>query len=146
MKRFGPARPRSIAAVLATLLLACGVSAQQGNSLSLLLDVDSDGSAVAVEKLELASPLRDPLHWRMPTAFTTPLGVRRLLFVNVLEISDGRGNKIDARTREYGDRMDILIPVQPLADNAVRITYEVRNAVRFRDSQDELFWYIGRGW
>jgi uncharacterized protein (TIGR04222 family) len=132
--------------VVALLLLASAARAQQGNTLALVLSVEDDGSAAAVERLELSSPMREPLRWRMPTAFTSPLGVRRLLFVEMLEISDGRGNKLETKTREYGNALDVLIPVQPLADNTIRITYQVLNAVRFREAHDELLWQVGRAW
>ncbi len=101
---------------------------------------------LAVEKLELAAPLSQPLRWRMPTASVTPLGIRRLLFLDLVEISDGRGNAVQARKRQYGDKLEVLIPVQPLAGNTLRIAYQVRNAVRFRQDHDELYWPIGAGW
>lgn len=128
------------------LLLAPIARAQQNNALTLVLSVQDDGSALATERLTLASPMQEPLHWRIPTAVVSPLGVRRLLFIDVLEISDGRGNLLHTRARHFGDALDVLVPIQPLADNTLRVTYSVRNAVRFRDSDDDLIWPLARAW
>src|SRR5689334_21731479 len=124
------ARPLLLAAIV---LLACTAHAQ-GNTLSVLVDVDHDGSAIFVEKLELASPVKEPLRWRLPTATVTSLGVRRLLFVDLLEISDGAGTTLKSIQREKVDSLDVILPVQPIAGNTVRISYHVRNAVQFGDN------------
>lgn len=131
---------------VAVTLLACSAYAQQPARLDSVVDISEEGSVVTAERLQLASAMSEPLHWRMPTALTSPNGVRRLLFVAVLELTDGRGNRIQSSTHKFGDRIDVLIPVQPLAQDTVRITYEVRNAVAFRVDRGELFWRIGAGW
>ncbi|MGH9522949.1 MAG: DUF2207 domain-containing protein [Terriglobales bacterium] len=132
--------------LIATLLLACAARAQQGNSYNLVLSVEHDGSAIVSEQLALSSPLREPLHWRIPTAITGPLGIRRLLFVDILEISDVDGNVLTSKTRRFGDALEVVVPVQPVAGDTVRISYDVRNAVRFGDSADEFLWPLAQRW
>lgn len=132
--------------VLPVMLLACGALAQQPARLDSVVDIGDDGSAVSAERLQLPGPMTEPLRWRMRTASVNPIGVRQLLFIDVLELTDGRGNRIQSSTRKFGDRIDVLIPRQPLAGNTVRITYEIRNAVTFRPDRDELFWRVGNGW
>jgi uncharacterized protein (TIGR04222 family) len=139
-------RPCICVAVITAVLTAGAAVAQQPGRLDCVLSVNEDGSAIAVERLELHAPMYEPLHWRMATASTDTLGVRRLLFIEVLEVSDGRGNLVRTVTREYGDKLDILVPVQPLGSNTIRITYQILNAVLFREDRDELYWRLGAAW
>lgn len=139
-------RSQTARLLLATTFLLASNAYAQKNTLSVLVDVDRDGSAIFVEKLALASPLKEPLRWRLPTASVTPFGVRRVLFVELLEISDAAGTSLKSITRAKPDVLDVLIPVQPIARDTVRISYLVRNAVRFDDDADELFWNVGQPW
>jgi hypothetical protein len=139
-------RGQSRVALVGILLVAWAAHAQQRNALTLLLSVNDEGSVLAVERLELAAPMRTGLRWRMPVASVGPGGVRRLAFLELLEISDGRGAPLRARTKLRGDEIDVTIPAQPLADNTVRLVYEVSNAVQFHEDRDELYWRVGAGW
>ena len=130
----------------AVLLLACAANAQQTNSVNLVLSVQDDGSMLATEQLALSAPPQEPLHWRIGTAVTGPLGIRRLLFADVLAVSDGRDHPVRHRVRRYGDALEVIVPEQPLAGNTVSITYSVRNAVRFSEASDELLWPLGQRW
>lgn len=116
------------------------------NQLEETISIQDDGSAVIAEHLQLPGPMTQPARWRLATETQTPEGVRRKLFVEVLEVSDEDSSPLKFLRSDRADYVQVIVPRQPLARSTIKITYNVRNAVRFRSEHDELFWPIGGTW
>lgn len=138
---------RSCIAALALILAALPLAGQSppGADLQFLISIQDDGSAITIERLQLPADMRQPLRWSLPTDNTTPVSSRRW-YVDVLEVTDGHGNKLQYTLRQYMDSVEVEIPPQALALSTARISYLVRNAVQFRTDRDELLWTLANAW
>ena len=134
----------SAAIGLGFLLLLPTVRAQ--NQLEETISIQDDGSAVIAEHLQLPGPMTQPARWRLATQTETAEGVRRKLFVDVLEVSDEDSTPLKFLRSDRPEYVQVIVPRQPLARSTVKITYNVRNAVRFLSEQDELFWRVAGTW
>jgi hypothetical protein len=131
--------------VAAFLGLLCPLARAQA-SLDALISLQDDGSAVIAERLQLPAAMTEPLRWRLRTETVTPGGIRRRLFVDLVEVSDAHEKRLSFLRRNRPEYLEVLVPRQPLGGNTVRVTYNVRNAVRFGSDHDELFWPAGDTW
>lgn len=130
------------AILLATLCPAAGAQA----SLDMLVSVQDDGSALVAERLHLPDRMAVPLRWRLPIASATPSGIKRRLFVDLLEVSDADGAHLAYQRKQTPAYLEVVVAPRPLAENTLRVAYKVRNAVRFGPEQDELAWPVENRW
>lgn len=100
------------------------------------ITVNSDGSAVVLENIELAFPTA-AFEREIRTRFDESLGNRHLL-VDVVEVTDGAGNAVPFYTLHYPSSLTVRTTGKPI--HAVKVIYGVRNAVRFGADSDQFFW------
>ncbi|HEU5451003.1 MAG TPA: DUF2207 domain-containing protein [Terriglobales bacterium] len=138
----------NVRAILAAgaLLIFLGPSLRAQNLVEETISIQDDGSAVIAEHLQLPGPMTQPVRWRLATQAETPEGVRRKLFVDVLEVSDEDSAPLKFWQSDRPEYVQVIVPAQPVARATIKITYNVRNAVRFRSEHDELFWRVGGTW
>ena len=132
--------------VAGVLLALAGPRAHAQATLEEMISVQDDGSAVIAEHLQLPGEMVAPVRWRLPIESATPTGVRRRLFVDVLEVTDEQNNPLSFLRGDRAAYLEIIVPRQPLAYHTIRISYNVRNAVHFSSDHDELFWRAGDTW
>lgn len=132
--------------ILASVLLAITMPAraQSAANLDELISIQDDGSAIIVERLQVASPTA--LRWRLRTDAALPQGGTRHLYVDLVEVTDAGNTRLRYERRESNDSLQLDIPQQPLADDTVRVVYNVRNAVQFHGDHDEVPWKVENHW
>lgn len=84
------------------------------------------------------------LYRTIPVEYTTPQGLNYTLFLDVLSVRDGDGNKLKYDRSHIGRDTRLKIYV-PNADNSTRtvvITYRVLDAISFFEDHDELYWNV----
>ena len=85
----------------------------------------------------------------IPIQYPGPHGSNYTLFLKVTGVSDGWGNKLKYESSTKGDyrHLKIYIPDAVNATRTVDIDYTVKNAIRWFDDHDELYWNItGNDW
>ncbi len=114
------------------------------------IGIGADGSASVEEKIDLVfNGSWHGIHRTIPIEYPGQHGTTYKLFLKVNSVTDGDGNalKYDSHiTSGYRD-LKIYIPGAVDTNKTVRISYTVRNAVRFFDQYDEFYWNVtGNDW
>ena len=130
-------------AALAVLCLCAGASAQVPlASLDTMVAVQNDGSAIVVERF---SPVtRGIIVWRTQNAFPGVFGIRTARSVEIIDVSDGEGQKLSFSSRNVGNFLELSIIAGAAAE--IKISYSVSPEVRFLSDRDELVWSDGEHW
>lgn len=108
--------------------------------------VSPNGSIEVTEKIQ-AQFLGGPWHGlyrSIPVEYVTPQGVNYALFLNVKSITDAYGNRLKfetSRERQYR-KLKIYIPDADNSTQTIAIEYTVRDALRFFEDHDELYWNV----
>ncbi len=114
------------------------------------MSVARDGTAVVTERLQVAFfGSYNGIYRDIPIEYPGPHGSNYTLFLRVLSVTDGEGKglKYDSRTQNGNRHLKIYIPGAEDTSRTVQITYTVRNAVRWFDDYDELYWNVtGNDW
>ncbi len=114
------------------------------------LNVGQDGSMTVREHLvmyfngEFHGIYRD-----IPIQYPGPHGSNYMLFLKVDSVTDGWGHKLKYESSTHGDfrHLKIYIPDAVNASRTVEIKYTVKNAIRWFDDHDELYWNVtGNDW
>jgi uncharacterized membrane protein len=85
----------------------------------------------------------------IPIQYPGPHGSNYTLFLTVTGVTDGQGNKLKYDSSVQGDfrHLKIYIPDAVNTTKVVDISYTVKNAVRWFDDHDELYWNVtGNDW
>ncbi len=85
----------------------------------------------------------------IPLEYPGPHGSNYELFLNVIAVTDGFGHqlKYESSTRNGSRHLKIYVPGAVDTTKMVEIKYSVKNAVRWFDSHDELYWNVtGNDW
>jgi uncharacterized membrane protein len=85
----------------------------------------------------------------IPIQYPGPNGTNYTLFLHVDGVTDGQGNKLKYESSRNGDyrHLKIYIPGAVDTTKVVEISYTVKNAVRWFDDHDELYWNVtGNDW
>ena len=85
----------------------------------------------------------------IPIQYPGPRGSNYTLLLAVTGVTDGYGHSLKYESGVTGDyrHLKIYIPGAEDASRLVEITYVVRNAVRWFDDHDELYWNVtGNDW
>ena len=85
----------------------------------------------------------------IPIQYPGPSGTNYTLLLNVRSVTDDQGKKLKYDSNVQGDyrHLKIYIPDAVNTTKAVNITYTVRNAIRWFDDHDELYWNVtGNDW
>jgi hypothetical protein len=80
----------------------------------------------------------------IPIQYRTPQGLNYTLRLDVESVTDGAGNALkyeSSRERHYR-KLKIWVPGAVDATRTVRLRYRVRNALRFFEEHDELYWNV----
>ena len=114
------------------------------------MSVARDGTAVVTERLQVAFfGSYNGIYRDIPIEYPGPHGSNYTLFLRVLSVTDGEGKglKYDSRMQNGNRHLKIYIPGAEDTSRTVQITYTVRNAVRWFDDYDELYWNVtGNDW
>lgn len=112
--------------------------------------IGADGTALIQERITLSFiGSFQGIHRNIPTEYPGPRGTNYTLFLNVLNVTDGAGNKLKYERKRKGAYLDLKIYIPGATDTTktVEITYESPNAVRFFDNYDEFYWNVtGNDW
>jgi uncharacterized membrane protein len=85
----------------------------------------------------------------IPIQYPGPHGSNYTLFLTVTGVTDDQGNKLkyDSSVQDDFRHLKIYIPDAVNTTKAVEISYTVKNAVRWFDDYDELYWNVtGNDW
>jgi uncharacterized membrane protein YgcG len=107
--------------------------------------IDPDGSIEATEKIRARFVgAWQGLYRTIPIEYRTPQGLNFTLWLDVLRVTDGSGAPLTyetSRERHYR-KLKILLPDAVDATKTIVVTYRVRNALRFFEDHDELYWNV----
>lgn len=89
------------------------------------------------------------LYRTIPVEYTTADGLNNTLFVTLEEVTDAAGQPLKVETSRQGRDLRWKIYIDDAADavRTIHIHYKARNALKFFEDHDELYWNVtGNGW
>ncbi len=114
------------------------------------IGVSEDGSTVVTERIDVDfNGQFNGIHRTIPIEYPGPNGTNYTLFLSILGVSDGAGNKLKYESSARGDFRDLKIYVPGAVDatRTVQIEYTVKNSTRFFPDHDEFYWNVtGNDW
>jgi uncharacterized membrane protein len=114
------------------------------------ITVAQDGVTTVREHIEVAFEGEyHGIYRDIPIQYPGPHGSNYTLFLTVNSVTDGEGHKLKYDSSVQGDyrHLKIYIPNAVDATRTVEINYTVKNAVRWFDDHDELYWNVtGNDW
>lgn len=109
-----------------------------------------DGSAVVQERLTIVfNGHFQGIHRTVPVEYPGPRGTNYTLFVDITGVVDGENSKLKYESSKSGDFRDlkIFIPGATNTTRTIKISYVVKNGVRFFEDHDEFYWNVtGNDW
>ncbi len=142
--------------IVATLLLCAALITPafardwQVNSFVDNIAVAQDGTMTVREHLVVDfEGVYHGLYRDIPIEYPGPHGSNYTLFLTVTGVTDGQGLtlKYDSSVQNGYRHLKIYVPNAVDARRVVEITYTVKNAVRWFDDHDELYWNVtGNDW
>jgi hypothetical protein len=84
------------------------------------------------------------LYRTIPVEYVTPQGFNFSLFVKLKEVTDSAGQSLKVESSRQGHYLKWKIYVDGATDaeRTIRVHYQVRNALKFFDDHDELYWNV----
>ena len=144
---------RRIAASTLLLFFSSGLAAAKSWRISDFQDsihVEKDGSAYVSERISVAFEGEwHGIHRTIPIEYPGPNGTNYELFLRIISITDGSGNKLkyDSSVANGSRDLKIYIPNAVDTTRTVEITYHVLNGTRFFKDYDEFYWNVtGNDW
>jgi len=142
---------------LRTLLLLCVALATPAfgrewriTNFASSMQVAPDGTTTVREHLEISFEGEyHGIYRDIPIQYPGPHGSNYTLFLTVTGVTDGRGQKLkyDSSVRGDSRHLKIYIPDAVNTQKVVEINYTVKNAIRWFDDHDELYWNVtGNDW
>ena len=114
------------------------------------VSISADGSALVSEKISVVFVGEwHGIHRTIPVEYPGPNGSNYTLFLKVLSVTDGDGNKLKYDSSKSGPSRDLKIYIPDAVDatRVVNIDYSVRNGVRYFDDYAEFYWNVtGNDW
>lgn len=114
------------------------------------ISISADGSALVSEKISVVFVGQwHGIHRTIPVEYPGPNGSNYTLFLKVLSVTDGDGNKLKYDSSKSGPSRDLKIYIPDAVDatRVVNIDYSVRNGVRYFDDYEEFYWNVtGNDW
>ena len=143
---------RTCILILIVAALAASAAARDWHITSFVdnMEVAQDGTMTVREHLvvdfegEYHGIYRD-----IPIEYPGPHGSNYSLFLTVTGVTDGQGQKLkyDSSVQNGYRHLKIYIPDAEDARRIVEISYTIKNAVRWFDDHDELYWNVtGNDW
>ena len=114
------------------------------------MEVAPDGTMTVRENLAVSFEGEfHGIYRDIPIQYPGPHGSNYTLFLTVTGVTDGQGNNLKYDSSVQGDfrHLKIYIPNAVNTTKVVDINYTVKNAVRWFDDHDELYWNVtGNDW
>jgi len=114
------------------------------------MQVSQDGTMTISEHLTVDfNGVYHGIYRDIPIEYPGPHGSNYTLFLSVTGVTDGFGHKLKYESSVHGDfrHLKIYIPNAANTSRMVQIDYTVKNAVRWFDDHDELYWNVtGNDW
>ena len=114
------------------------------------MEVAPDGTMTVRENLEVSFQGEfHGIYRDIPIQYPGPHGSNYTLFLTVTGVTDGQGRNLKYDSSVQGDfrHLKIYIPNAVNTTKVVDINYTVKNAVRWFDDHDELYWNVtGNDW
>jgi uncharacterized membrane protein len=114
------------------------------------ITVGDDGRTLVTERITLVFIGQyQGIHRTIPIQYPGFRGSNYTLFLEIRSVTDASGNALKYESSKKGAYRDlkIYIPGAVDTDRTVQISYSVRNAVRYFDNHDELYWNVtGNDW
>ena len=139
---------RAVMAVTATLALAAPAAAERSlviQEFSADIRVGADGSIDVVETIQPRfTGSWNGIYRKIPIQYRTPQGFNYTLRLDSVTVTDQAGQPLrveSSRERHYR-KLKIWVPGAADATKTVVLRYTVRNALRFFDEHDELYWNV----
>ena len=140
--------------VLVTLVLALALPAYSRDWSITHFDsnivVAQDGTMVVREHIVVAfEGTYHGIYRDIPIQYPGPHDSNYTLFLTVTSVTDGLGQKLKYESSVHGDyrHLKIYIPDAVDTTRSVEINYTVKNAIRWFDDHDELYWNVtGNDW
>jgi len=114
------------------------------------MNVAQDGSMTVNEHIVVAfNGSFHGIYRDIPIQYPGPHGSNYTLFLNVISVNDGLGHKLKYESSVQNDyrHLKIYIPGAVDTTKTVEINYTVKNAIRWFDGYDELYWNVtGNDW
>ncbi|MGH9502466.1 MAG: DUF2207 domain-containing protein [Terriglobales bacterium] len=112
--------------------------------------IGEDGSALVKERINLVFIGQwHGIHRTIPIQYPGPRGTNYTLFLDVISVTDGAGQKLkyDSKTSNGYRDLKIYIPGAVDTTRTVEISYVVRNGIRYFEDHDEFYWNVtGNDW
>src|SRR5437868_3399968 len=89
------------------------------------------------------------IHRTIPVEYPGPHGTNFTLFVDLISVTDGNGNKLKYESHTSHGFRDLKVYIPDAVDTSktVQIEYLVRNGIRYFDNYDEFYWNVtGNDW
>ncbi len=117
---------------------------------SAVVTVHPDGTTEVTEIIEAHFTGQwNGIYRTIPVEYTNPQGFNYTLFIDSISVTDDNGHPLKYEmSREGRDRkFKIWVPGAQDATRTVMLHYRVRDALRFFDDHDELYWNVtGNAW
>jgi uncharacterized membrane protein len=143
---------RAIVLSLLVLALAASASARQLtiDKFSSEIFVNPDSSLDVTETIEAHFiGAWHGLYRTIPVEYVTPQGFNYTLFVKLDEVTDAAGQRLKVESSREGPNLKWKIYIDDATDavRTVRVHYTARNALKFFEDHDELYWNVtGNQW
>lgn len=112
--------------------------------------VDENGTLIVTEELSLVFiGSFNGIHRRIPIQYPGPNGTNYTLYLDDIKVTDNddRPLKFDSRVRGDFRVLTIYVPGATDTEKTVKISYTVRNGIRYFEDHDELYWNVtGNDW
>src|SRR3954465_13423457 len=105
--------------------------------------VDEHGGVVATERITVLFEGRyNGIYRTIPVEYPGPRGTNYTLFLEIVSVTDDRGNALKYESKRDGAyrKLKIYVPGAQDTVKTVVITYSAPNATRFFDDHDEFYW------
>jgi uncharacterized membrane protein YgcG len=114
------------------------------------ISIADDGSTVVHERLTLVFVGEwHGIHRFIPIEYPGPRNTNYTLFVKVVGVTDGAGNKLKYESHVSRGFRDLKVPIPDAVDTTrtVEIDYVVANGIRYFEDHDEFYWNVtGNDW
>lgn len=141
---------RAVAALCIALALPAFAREWHITNFDSSMVVAQDGTMTVREHLAISFEGRfHGIYRDIPIQYPGPHGSNYTLFLSVTGVTDGFGHKLKYDSSVQGDyrHLKIYIPGAEDTTKTVEIDYTVKNAVRWFDGHDELYWNVtGNDW
>ncbi len=115
-----------------------------------MISISADGSTLVKERINLVFIGQwHGIHRTIPIEYPGPRGTNYTLFLNIISVTDGDGQKLKYDSKTSGNYRDLKIYIPGAVDTTrtVEIDYVVRNGIRYFEDHDEFYWNVtGNDW